>query len=118
MSTPTGGADSPALPEATESTDVHDEDSARIEAFGRAYARWLKACAQIERPDSEDEQFVRATLPKSERLCESSSSCQPPVQRLSGPNLPPLRWISSKSRSLGQRRTPSCCSALARSRPT
>jgi hypothetical protein len=48
-----------ALPEDTEPLS---EASPRIEAFGRAYARWLKACAQIEQPDSEDDEFVKATF--------------------------------------------------------
>ena len=37
-------------------------DFARIQAFGRAYARWLTACAQLEVPDSEDEEFVLGTF--------------------------------------------------------
>ena len=54
-------ANATALPEATEPPPEH-EASARIEAFSRAYARWLTACAQIERIDSEDEQFIKATF--------------------------------------------------------
>jgi hypothetical protein len=38
------------------------EVSARIQAFGSAYSRWLTACAQIEQPDSEDDEFVKATF--------------------------------------------------------
>jgi hypothetical protein len=49
------------LPEATE-PDAEHEDFARTQAFSRAYARWLTACAQIEVPDSEDEQFVKRTF--------------------------------------------------------
>jgi hypothetical protein len=49
-------ANARTLPEETES------DFARIQAFGRAYARWLTACAQLEVPDSEDEEFVLGTF--------------------------------------------------------
>jgi hypothetical protein len=51
-------ANARALPEETEPLS---EPSARIQAFGRAYSRW-KACAQIEQPDSEDDEFVKATF--------------------------------------------------------
>jgi hypothetical protein len=54
-------ANARSLPEETEPLPVH-ENSARIEAFSRAYARWLTACAQLERLDSEDEQFINATF--------------------------------------------------------
>jgi hypothetical protein len=47
-----------ALPEDTEPAE--HEASARIEAFSRAYARWLTACAHLERIDSEDEKFLDA----------------------------------------------------------
>jgi hypothetical protein len=50
-----------AVPEATEPTAEPDEASARIPAFGRAYARWLKALAQAECPSSfTDDQFMKA----------------------------------------------------------
>jgi hypothetical protein len=48
-----------ALPEETEPLS---EASARIEAFSGAHGRWLKACAQLEVPDSEDEEFVLGTF--------------------------------------------------------
>jgi hypothetical protein len=54
-------ANARTLPEATEPAPIH-EDFARIEAFSRAYARWLKARAQIEVPDSDDDQFITATF--------------------------------------------------------
>jgi hypothetical protein len=50
-----------ALPEATESASEH-ADFARIQSFGLAYARWLRALAQLEVPDSEDEEFVMGTF--------------------------------------------------------
>jgi hypothetical protein len=31
-------------------------------SFSRAHVRWLKACAQLELPDSEDEEFVLGTF--------------------------------------------------------
>jgi hypothetical protein len=40
-------ANARSLPEATDPAAVH-KDSARIEAFSRAYARWLTARAQLE----------------------------------------------------------------------
>ena len=55
MPTDADRANATALPEDTEPLS---EASARIQAFGRAYSRWLKACAQIEQPDSEDDEFV------------------------------------------------------------
>jgi hypothetical protein len=54
-------ANAQALPEATES-DAEHENFARTQAFSRAYARWLTACAQREVPDSEDEEFVLGTF--------------------------------------------------------
>jgi hypothetical protein len=39
-----------------------DTEFSRIQAFGRAYARWLRALAQLEVPDSEDEEFVLGTF--------------------------------------------------------
>jgi hypothetical protein len=49
-----------ALPEGAEPTAEPDEAS-RIPAFGRAYARWLRALAQTECPSSfTDEQFMKA----------------------------------------------------------
>jgi hypothetical protein len=54
-------ANARALPEATES-DAEHENFARTQAFSRAYARWLTACAQIEVPDSEDDQFMKSTF--------------------------------------------------------
>jgi hypothetical protein len=47
------------LPELTEPND-EQEDFARTQAFSRANARWLTACAQLEVPDSQDDQFVKA----------------------------------------------------------
>jgi hypothetical protein len=44
-----------ALPEDTEPLS---EAGTRTEAFSRAYARWLTACVQLERPDSGDDAFV------------------------------------------------------------
>jgi hypothetical protein len=61
MSERTVRANAPALPDETEPALIH-EDSARIQTFGRAYARWLTACAQLEVPDSEDEGFVLGTF--------------------------------------------------------
>jgi hypothetical protein len=55
-------ANARTLPEATELTAAEDEEFERTQAFSRAYARWLTACAQIEVPDSEDEQFVKRTF--------------------------------------------------------
>ena len=52
-------ANARALPEATEPDAVHENCAAR-EAFSRAYARWLKARAQIEVPDADDDEFVQA----------------------------------------------------------
>jgi hypothetical protein len=52
-------ANARALPEATEPDAVH-EDCAHLQAFSHAYARWLKARAQIQVPDSDDDQFVTA----------------------------------------------------------
>lgn len=46
----------------SEDPEPLSEASARIEAFSRAYARWLKACAQVEIPDSDDDAFVKATF--------------------------------------------------------
>jgi hypothetical protein len=51
-------ANARTLPEETDPASEH----ARIQAFGRAYARWLTACAQLEVPDSEDEEFVLGTF--------------------------------------------------------
>jgi hypothetical protein len=51
-------ANARTLPETTEPDAVH-EDCAALEAFSRAYARWLKARAQIEVPDSDDDEFVK-----------------------------------------------------------
>jgi hypothetical protein len=65
-------ADARALPEATEPTAVH-EDYAHQQAFSRAYSRWLKARAQIEAPDSEDEQFVKAISPKTQPVGRSGA---------------------------------------------
>jgi hypothetical protein len=53
-------ANARTLPEATEPAPIH-EDFARIEAFSRAHVRWLKACARLEIPDSDDDAFVKAT---------------------------------------------------------
>jgi hypothetical protein len=61
MTNATVRAKARALPEATEPAREH-EDFARIQAFGRAYARWLRALAQLEVPDSEDEEFVMGTF--------------------------------------------------------
>ena len=55
MPTITARASARPLPEETERLS---EASARIEAFSRAYARWLKALAQIEFPDTDDDEFV------------------------------------------------------------
>jgi hypothetical protein len=44
-----------ALPEETKPLS---EASARIQAFARAYARWLTARAQIQALDSEDDEIV------------------------------------------------------------
>jgi hypothetical protein len=60
MPSATVRANAQALPEATE-PDA-DEEFERTQAFSRAYARWLKACAQIEVPDSDDDQFMKATF--------------------------------------------------------
>jgi hypothetical protein len=38
------------------------ENAARIEASSRAYARWLSACAQLERMEIDDDAFVKATF--------------------------------------------------------
>jgi hypothetical protein len=54
-------ADARTLPDEAEPAPIH-EDFARIQTFGRAYARWLTACAQLEVPDSEDEEFVMGTF--------------------------------------------------------
>jgi hypothetical protein len=54
-------ANARALPDETEPAPIH-EGSARIQTFGLAYARWLTACAQIEVPDSEDQEFVMGTF--------------------------------------------------------
>jgi hypothetical protein len=54
-------ANARALPDETEPAPIH-EDSARIQTFGLAYARWLRALAQLEVPDSEDEEFVLGTF--------------------------------------------------------
>jgi hypothetical protein len=59
MPNATVGAAAPTLPDETE-TDAHHEDFERSQEFSRAYARRLRACAQIEVPNSEDEQFVKA----------------------------------------------------------
>ena len=52
-------ANAPTLPKETEPMS---EALARIQAFGRAYARWLKALAQIEVPDAEDDDFMQGTF--------------------------------------------------------
>jgi hypothetical protein len=54
-------ANARTLPEATE-TDAAHENFARIQTFGLAYARWLRALAQLEVPDSEDEEVVMGTF--------------------------------------------------------
>jgi hypothetical protein len=61
MPNATERANARTLPEATE-PDAEHEDFARTQAFSRAYARWLTACAQIEVPDSDDDQFIKATF--------------------------------------------------------
>jgi hypothetical protein len=45
-----------------EETEPLSEATARIEAFSRDHVRWLKACAQLEIPDSDDDAFVKATF--------------------------------------------------------
>jgi hypothetical protein len=54
-------ANARALPDETEPAPIH-EDFARIQTFGLAYARWLRALVQLEVPDSEDEEFVLGTF--------------------------------------------------------
>jgi hypothetical protein len=61
-------ANARTLPEATEPTAVH-ENWAHMQAFSRAYSRWLKARAQIEAPDSEDEDFVKG-------ICDDEEAAQ------------------------------------------
>jgi hypothetical protein len=51
-------ANARTLPDETEPAREH-EDFSRIQAFGRAHARWLRALAQLEVPDFEDEEFVK-----------------------------------------------------------
>jgi hypothetical protein len=58
MPNATARANARTLPEETEA----DEATARIQAFGQAYARWLRSLVQLEIPDSEDEQFVIGTF--------------------------------------------------------
>jgi hypothetical protein len=48
-------ANARTLPEETERLS---EASARMQAFGRAYARWLTACAQLEDLNTQDEDAV------------------------------------------------------------
>jgi hypothetical protein len=55
MPNPTVRANARTLPD---ETGPLSEASARIQAFGRAYARWLTACAQLEAFDGEDEAAV------------------------------------------------------------
>jgi hypothetical protein len=55
----TAATNTEALPHDTERLS---EAYSRMQAFGRAYARWLTACAQLEVPDSEDEEFVLGTF--------------------------------------------------------
>jgi hypothetical protein len=50
-------ANARTLPEPTEPPAEH-KNYARIQAFSRAYARWLKVRAQIQDPQSEDEDFI------------------------------------------------------------
>jgi hypothetical protein len=45
-----------------EEDESRSEAGARTEAASRAYARWHRALAQLEHPDSEDEKFVKATF--------------------------------------------------------
>ena len=52
-------ANARTLPEETEPLS---EALARTQAFGRAYARWLKALAQIEVPDAEDDEFIKGAF--------------------------------------------------------
>jgi hypothetical protein len=60
MPTATARATARTSPESTEPPAEH-EDFSRMEAFGRAYARWLRALAQTECPISfDDEQFMKA----------------------------------------------------------
>jgi hypothetical protein len=50
---------------ASTSAQVLSEETeaiSRTEAFSRAYARWLKALAQLEVPDSEDDEFMKGTF--------------------------------------------------------
>jgi hypothetical protein len=54
-------ANARALPEETEPVATH-EKFPHTQAFSRAYSRWLKARAQLEAPDSEDEEFVKAAF--------------------------------------------------------
>jgi hypothetical protein len=57
----TAATSTEALPQETEPAPEH-ENFARIQTFGLAYARWLRALAQLEVPDSEDEEFVLGTF--------------------------------------------------------
>jgi hypothetical protein len=59
MSNATARASARALPDETEPLS---EASARIQAFGRAYARWLTARAQLEDINTEDEDVVDRTF--------------------------------------------------------
>jgi hypothetical protein len=61
MPTDTDRASAKGLPKKTEPLPVH-EDFARTEAASRAYGRWLTATAQLEAPNSEDEEFIKGTF--------------------------------------------------------
>ena len=72
-------ANAQALPEATEPAAEH-EDYGDQEAFSQAYARWLRACAQIEDPGTDDEQIIK-TFFDEERAAQRALFGMPAVCR-------------------------------------
>jgi len=57
-----------------------DEYCAHQQAFSRAYARWLRACAQIEDPGTDDEQIIK-TFFDEERAAQRAVFLIPAVCR-------------------------------------
>ena len=78
--------ESEAIPARRDAEDDHkdavgdDEYCAHQQAFSRAYARWLRACAQIEDPGTDDEQIIK-TFFDEERAAQRALFGMPAVCR-------------------------------------
>ena len=105
-------------PQAGAQEEKLSEAVSRMESSSRAYARWLNALAQIENPDQDDDEFVKATFVEERKALRVNSSSRRPVPpNASGPSWRRSRQTSYASTSQAQRKTRCCCSAWAQSKP-